>query len=297
MATRAALSRNSSAASSSAAADAVRHDDTRVTADQASATASIRTLGTGSAQAAAGNHAHTSQAVGAAMDTLPTATKTANYTAAAGEMVMVDATGGAITITLPVISATGQRVAVKKIDSSVNVVTVAAGAGNTIGTAAGASVPIRLNDQTGNFVASGTNWALVSNHLGLPSLDSRYGAAASPTFTGVVTAPVVISTPVVLTDAATIVVDASLGQHFRVTLGGNRTLGAPSNPVDGQKILFEVIQDGTGSRTLAYNAIYVFGTDIGQPTLSSTAAKTDYLGFVYSSAATKWRCLAWARGY
>jgi hypothetical protein len=39
---------------------AVVGNDTRVTADQAAATASIRTLGTGAAQAAAGNHTHTS---------------------------------------------------------------------------------------------------------------------------------------------------------------------------------------------------------------------------------------------
>lgn len=58
MATIAALSRISSAATSSAAADAVRHDDARVTADQAAGTASIRTLGTGAQQAAAGNHSH-----------------------------------------------------------------------------------------------------------------------------------------------------------------------------------------------------------------------------------------------
>jgi hypothetical protein len=37
---------------------AVQGNDARVTADQAAATASIRTLGTGAAQAAAGNHAH-----------------------------------------------------------------------------------------------------------------------------------------------------------------------------------------------------------------------------------------------
>src|SRR5690349_18132166 len=43
---------------------------------------------------------------------------------------------------------------------------------------------------------------------------------------------------VILPDAATIVVDASIGNDFRVTISGNRTLGNPSNPTDGQKIIF-----------------------------------------------------------
>lgn len=103
--------------------------------------------------------------------------------------------------------------------------------------------------------------------------------------------------PVALTDAATIAIDASLGNHFRVTLSANRTLGAPTNPTDGQRILVEVAQDATGGRTLAYNAVYAFGTDVTSPTLTTTASKVDYLGFVYSSAAVKWRCLAVAKGY
>lgn len=107
-----------------------------------------------------------------------------------------------------------------------------------------------------------------------------------------------LATPsVALTDAATISVDASKGNHFRVTLGGNRTMGAPSNPTDGQKIIFEVIQDGTGSRTLAWNAAYAFGTDIPSPTLTTTASKRDFVGFVYNSTAALWYCLAVAKGY
>jgi hypothetical protein len=45
------------------AATAVQGNDARVTADQAPAVASIRTLGTGTQQAAAGNHTHTSTAI------------------------------------------------------------------------------------------------------------------------------------------------------------------------------------------------------------------------------------------
>ena len=106
---------------------------------------------------------------------------------------------------------------------------------------------------------------------------------AGATFTGYI-APAVVT----LTDAATITVNAALGNDFRVTLGGNRTLGAPSNPVDGQRVDFMVTQDGTGSRTLAYNAAYEFSTSVPSPTLSTTASVTDILSFIYNSAKGKW---------
>jgi len=93
---------------------------------------------------------------------------------------------------------------------------------------------------------------------------------------------------VALTDAATITVDALKGSLQWVTLGGNRTLGNPSNPTAGQKIMFRIKQDGTGSRTLAYDTKYRFSTDLPSPTLTTTAAKTDYLGFIYHEVDDKW---------
>lgn len=101
-----------------------------------------------------------------------------------------------------------------------------------------------------------------------------------------------------LTDAATIAVDASTGNIFTVTLGGNRTLGNPTgSPVNGQLMEVRVRQDATGSRTLAYDTQYRFGTDVTSPTLTTTAAKTDYLLFQYHSGDTKWDCIAVAKGY
>ena len=63
---------------------------------------------------------------------------------------------------------------------------------------------------------------------------------------------------VTLTDAATIAVDQSSGINFQVTLGGNRTLGAPSSTTPGTTFTILVIQDATGGRTLSYNAVYKF---------------------------------------
>jgi hypothetical protein len=83
---------------------------------------------------------------------------------------------------------------------------------------------------------------------------------------------------VTLTDAATVDIDMSLGNQFQVTLGGNRTLGAPTNVVAGQGGVIRVVQDGTGSRTLAYNSVFKFpgGT---APTLTTGANSVDLLAY------------------
>ena len=104
-------------------------------------------------------------------------------------------------------------------------------------------------------------------------------AAAATTVGSGATAPAVVA----LTDAATISVDASAGSDFRVTIAGNRTLGNPANPVDGQQIIFQVTQ-GRAGFTLTYGSAYEFGAGLPQPSLSTTAGHTDLLGFIYNAA-------------
>lgn len=82
-----------------------------------------------------------------------------------------------------------------------------------------------------------------------------------------------------ITDAATIATDASLGNVFTVTLGGNRTLGAPTNLAAGATYVWIITQDGAGSRTLAYNAVFKWpgGT---APVLTTTAGAIDIISGV-----------------
>ena len=88
-----------------------------------------------------------------------------------------------------------------------------------------------------------------------------------------------------LTDATSITSDFAKGNNFLVTLGGNRTLAAPSNAVAGQSGSIYVIQDGTGSRTLAYNTAWQF-VSAAVPTLSTGASDVDILCYVARSATT-----------
>ena len=103
--------------------------------------------------------------------------------------------------------------------------------------------------------------------------------------------------PTNLTDAATITVDASLGNQFRVTLAGNRTLANPTNAFDGQMLMFSIKQDATGSRTITLDTKYRFGTDITSITLSTTAGKTDKLGVQYNSSDDKFDVISFVRGF
>jgi hypothetical protein len=97
--------------------------------------------------------------------------------------------------------------------------------------------------------------------------------------------------------SGTTLVDASLGNAFNLTLtASTTTLGAPSNAVDGEVIRFRVTQGSGGSFTLAYASAYDFGT-AGAPTLSTTAAKVDILGFEYVASLSKWCYLGSGLGF
>jgi len=88
-----------------------------------------------------------------------------------------------------------------------------------------------------------------------------------------------------LTDGSSITWDASTQDVAKVTLAGNRTLGSASNGTTGQFISLLIIQDGTGSRTLTWNAAYEFASDTA-PTLTTTANLGDVFVFRYNGS--KW---------
>jgi hypothetical protein len=88
-----------------------------------------------------------------------------------------------------------------------------------------------------------------------------------------------------LTDGATISWDAQAEPVAKVTLAGNRTMAAPTNGATGQFVSLLVIQDGTGTRTLTWNAVYEFASDT-PPTLTATGDLGDLFVFRYNG--TKW---------
>ena len=105
--------------------------------------------------------------------------------------------------------------------------------------------------------------------------------------------------PVVLTDAASIATDASSGQQFRVTITASRTLAAPTNPVDGQRALWQITATGgPWTLTLATGATgaFKYGTVItAVPAIA--AGTTTFLGAIYRATSARWHVLAVSSGH
>lgn len=143
-----------------------------------------------------------------------------------------------------------------------------------------------------NIVKTGVAAAAVG---AVATATARPASAADQTTTvesGAI-APAVVN----LTDAATIEVDASLGNDFRVTIAGNRTMGTPANPSNGQQIIFQVTQGSGGSFTLTWASGYEFSASMPQPALSAAAGQTDLLGFIYNAAKGAWLFAAYVNGF
>lgn len=83
-----------------------------------------------------------------------------------------------------------------------------------------------------------------------------------------------------LTDGATINWDADVnGQVVRVTLGGNRTMAAPTNIIQDAMYVIRVQQDATGGRTLAWDSAFKWPVAVA-PTLTPEAGGVDIFSFI-----------------
>jgi hypothetical protein len=118
-------------------------------------------------------------------------------------------------------------------------------------------------------------------------------AAQATTASSGAVAPAVVN----LADATTVAVDASLGNDFRLTIAGNRTMGGPANPSNGQQIIFQITQGVGGPFMLSWASGYEFSADLPQPTLSTSAGQTDVLGFIYNATKGTWLFATYVNGF
>jgi hypothetical protein len=129
--------------------------------------------------------------------------------------------------------------------------------------------------------------------VGLGNVDNT-ADSAKPVSTAQATRFITGPAPVALTDAATIATNAALANLFRVTITANRTLGAPTNPTDGQIVRWAVAASGTGpwTLTLATGAAgsFKFGTTITSVPAITTGTTT-YVTAVYSTTAARWHVI------
>lgn len=136
--------------------------------------------------------------------------------------------------------------------------------------------PPAMNDtaEVGNYLAAlGTYLQQLADQVAADAASAAAGSGAEVTVEQIragaaaqylsIRRVYAAAAPVALVDAATIAVDLDTGINFAVTLGGNRTLGNPTNADVGKSGFVIVSQDATGGRTLAKGSNWkVAGGDI-----------------------------------
>lgn len=95
--------------------------------------------------------------------------------------------------------------------------------------------------------------------------------------------------------ASTLDIDWSRGMTQRVTLSGNTTFTF-RNARDGEKLVLELKQDATGSRTITLPANVRYSLYIPSVVLSTSAGYLDRLGFIYNATDGKYDLVAVAYG-
>lgn len=84
------------------------------------------------------------------------------------------------------------------------------------------------------------------------------------------------------------VIDATLGNHQRLILTADRTMGAPTGGVDGQLLVLQLKQDAVGDRAItAWHANFLFENGIA-PELATTANAIDLFLMFYDASIAKW---------
>jgi len=89
--------------------------------------------------------------------------------------------------------------------------------------------------------------------------------------------------PVLLSYSGTNVpVNAGAGTHFRLVATNNFLLQNPTGAADGQRLVFELIQDSLGGRTMAFGNAFKLGTDLPVINLTTNANGRDFMSCIAS---------------
>ena len=164
-------------------------------------------------------------------------------------------------------------------------------------TSVAATVPSFLSVAGSPITTSGT-LAITLSGTALPIANGGTGAttlagASIATYSGTETLTNKRIDPRVTSaaSASTLTPDISVSDVYAYTaLAATLTINAPiGTPLDGDKLIFRLLDNGTG-RTLTWNATYtVIGVTL--PT-TTTANKTTYVGCIYNANNTRWDVIA-----
>jgi hypothetical protein len=204
-------------------------------------------------------------------------------TGTGGTVTTVGWTGGIVTVTdpttTPAFTIAGTSGGLPYFTSSTTWATSAALVANALVVGGGAgTAPATVTTGTGVLTALGFN---VNAAGGVPTIDG------TATLTNKRINPRTSSTA----STATLTPDiASFDQYNLTAQAASLAVAAPTGtPVDGNKILIRILDNGTG-RAITWDATYtVIGTTL--PT-TTTANKMTYVGCIYNSTNTRWDVVA-----
>lgn len=152
--------------------------------------------------------------------------------------------------------------------------------------AAGASAADALAAKIAAEAAAGTFTKATAAEIRAKTEDAHYFTAKGLSDAGVSTA---------LADAATIAWDMSTGWNKTVTIGASRTLGAPTNSVEGDTGSLRVIWGGAGGWALSFHACWDFQA-VGVPNAVQATGTDAMLYWQCVDAATPRYKATWMAG-
>lgn len=210
----------------------------------------------------------------------PISAKTTTYTATVADFAAYTTftvASGTFTITLPI--NTGQPAAgtfIRVVNYGTGTVTIARNGQNLNGGTA--SLIIRpgsaTNPKDARIFSDGTNYFATSE--GGPN-------------------PVTVSQ---LTDAATVTPNADFDMNTLVTLSQATTINPPSGTfTDGQRFTLRIKSITARALTWSTATNGYRGGTMPCPATTTGTSLTDYMGFIYNGADSKWDCVSFASGY
>jgi len=90
-------------------------------------------------------------------------------------------------------------------------------------------------------------------------------------------------------------VNAALGTHFRLVATNSFLLQNPTGASEAQRLVFEIIQDGVGGRTMAFGNAFKLGTDLSMVNLTTNANRRDFLTCI--SSGTNFYVVGFLKGF
>jgi hypothetical protein len=201
---------------------------------------------------------------------------------------LVGTPAGPVTVTMPS-SVVGKQYLINNQTGQTLTFTYG-GAGATITLAAGVLQFIWCDGTNCYAPAAGASSASQLNGVPAANWVRQSRTAAEIAASTIVTNSVSIPTAwpfATVTEGPTTTIDCNNGNSQILTITGNRVMAAPVNVQDGMEIELWVVQDGTGSRTLSWNAIFLFPNGLA-PVLGTAPGAIDKFLLKYNAALTKW---------